>query len=382
MHCYNCSAPLIGDSLSDEHILPQSIGGRLKSKALLCRKCNNTFGNTIDKSIETCYESLIALLALDRQRSEGLPVIKHLSTANGTLYNLINGRDPVEVKPPVTKSEEGYQINARDEEQFRTILKGFKKRFPKLDVEAVIQAATRETYYLGEPLHFNFKLGGEGMLRAVGKIALNYYIHSHGYSPDLNEIIQVIKGVAPLQKYIHQYPTPSTYVLAPNEVSHTIYLKGDPKRKILYGWVNLFCFSGFIVNLSDQYSGPYFEETFCYDVLQKQVQQKQISIDYEGQIAFVMKIADQAQLQNFNSTSQASLKNGINRILAIADDIQYRKGISEILVNALNSVVKERQATVFTEEVLNATIERFSTQVAPFIANHLSKRQRGQSSQA
>ncbi len=63
--CYLCNEKLktrTGDSSepdkpahgfkSLEHIIPDCIGGRLKSEEVLCEYCNNILGQTVDKDFE------------------------------------------------------------------------------------------------------------------------------------------------------------------------------------------------------------------------------------------------------------------------------------------------------------------------------------------
>ena len=40
-NCYLCRQVLSKENESVEHIIPNSIGGRLKSKKLLCKKCKD-----------------------------------------------------------------------------------------------------------------------------------------------------------------------------------------------------------------------------------------------------------------------------------------------------------------------------------------------------
>src|SRR5689334_22818848 len=49
--CYRCNATLTDDNSSLEHILPNALGGRLKSRALLCKPCNSKCGDTIDAAV-------------------------------------------------------------------------------------------------------------------------------------------------------------------------------------------------------------------------------------------------------------------------------------------------------------------------------------------
>ena len=51
MFCYACGKEITPSNRSDEHIIPNAIGGRLKSKSLLCKQCNSDFGDSIDSEL-------------------------------------------------------------------------------------------------------------------------------------------------------------------------------------------------------------------------------------------------------------------------------------------------------------------------------------------
>lgn len=373
MNCYNCSKPLVADDVSIEHIIPQSIGGRLKSKSLLCVRCNSTFGSSIDKAVEKCYESLIALLALDRERSDRLPVLKNLQTPSGTLYRLVDGKKAEVMHPSVIKTEEGYSITARNEDQLKDIFKGFKKRYPSFDIEEAMQAVTYTDSYLNEPLQISFTIGGDAMLRGVGKIALNQYIRKFGNAPFLEEIINVINGTVPLeQNRIHLVPTNDYAQLEADEVSHTIYLKALPQSNILYAWVNLFSYSSFIVVLSNQYDGPAIEDTFCYDVLLKAQRPKKVIVNYEGPQEYCDKTLSEKAKSEITAAISESITTGMYRVGGIARKKQFYKGLEEMFMESVEEELKERATTNITEEVLDAAHRRFNKKSTEFIAHHLA----------
>jgi len=59
--------------LTQEHIIPQGLGGRLKAP-LLCKACNSTLGSTIDAEIERCIGPIATLLDVTKEKSKNRPV--------------------------------------------------------------------------------------------------------------------------------------------------------------------------------------------------------------------------------------------------------------------------------------------------------------------
>jgi hypothetical protein len=67
--CLFCPDLLDG---SDEHIILNAIGGRISSKRLICSKCNNTFGSTIDKTLLEAVDFMTLIIEPPtRRRSNG-----------------------------------------------------------------------------------------------------------------------------------------------------------------------------------------------------------------------------------------------------------------------------------------------------------------------
>jgi 5-methylcytosine-specific restriction endonuclease McrA len=51
-NCYSCGVLFDETNNSLEHIINNSIGGRWRSKWLLCKDCNDKFGGSIDRVLD------------------------------------------------------------------------------------------------------------------------------------------------------------------------------------------------------------------------------------------------------------------------------------------------------------------------------------------
>lgn len=67
------------ENKSEEHIIPNSIGGKIKSYWLLCRNCNSRFGNTIDSDFARSYEDIVAMINLKRDQQKEY-IVKNLKS--------------------------------------------------------------------------------------------------------------------------------------------------------------------------------------------------------------------------------------------------------------------------------------------------------------
>ncbi|WP_158800619.1 HNH endonuclease [Pedobacter sp. L105] len=71
MKCYSCN----NDAGSLEHVINNSIGGEIKSRDLLCNKCNIEFGATIDTELDKRIGYVGDLLGIGKDRGKSAPII-------------------------------------------------------------------------------------------------------------------------------------------------------------------------------------------------------------------------------------------------------------------------------------------------------------------
>ena len=74
MNCWYCDIKIDKTNRTDEHIIPNAIGGRLKSNLLICRGCNNLMGSSIDSPFIKQFEVLCNLLDINRQKGKSIPI--------------------------------------------------------------------------------------------------------------------------------------------------------------------------------------------------------------------------------------------------------------------------------------------------------------------
>ena len=68
--CYLCRTPLNEMNKSEEHIIPNAIGGKLKSTNILCDECNNKLGKEIDESFNKIFSPFTKRIDMVRDRPD------------------------------------------------------------------------------------------------------------------------------------------------------------------------------------------------------------------------------------------------------------------------------------------------------------------------
>jgi hypothetical protein len=273
--CYRCQGIITDENESVEHVIPNALGGKLKSKKLLCNVCNPFYGNTIDKELANSVKEMCNFLMIDRERGE--PQRIKGETKSGESYFLSVGGTPTKVKPEIKETREGNQVNlkftAGYEEQYRTIAKGFIRKYPQLTIEDFSNARNVEDVYMTEPLNFKLHIGGPAVFRAVTKIAVNLFILGGGDPEHILHLLPFLDGKLSESEaknfvWLH-YPEDPLHRYLEGEVSHVVQIIGNPEERLLYAFVELFNNQSFIIKLNDQYDGDRISESYAYDLLKR-----------------------------------------------------------------------------------------------------------------
>lgn len=130
-YCYICGKELTKSNESEEHIIPNAIGGKLKSNKLICKDCNNKIGYKSDSKLAEQLNMITNLLNINRDRNNNsIPDIEGL---------IINDSNNSEVKITssgfiniVTKEDKKADSNksfiVRSKKEALRLLKDFKKK--------------------------------------------------------------------------------------------------------------------------------------------------------------------------------------------------------------------------------------------------------------
>lgn len=271
--CYICETEIQPENRYKEHILLNSLGGKLKSASLLCQKCAPCF-DAIDTALSKQLNPIGLLLNIKRDRGTN-PSIKATITDTGEEIFIGAGGKPVPIKPvvkePIIDGVLHLSISARDKKQMREVLQGLKRKYSWLDVEATLNEAVSQGSYMTSPVHHEETVGGEEAFRAICKMAIGFYLHQGGTRDAIAHLIPYIKDGQNHSCVWFFYPDTFTALDGENlTVFHTLYVKGDPSEGILFAHIDFFSTFKFLVLLSDHYDGTPLQATYTFDVVKSE----------------------------------------------------------------------------------------------------------------
>ena len=123
-HCFFCGVSLTNETSSNEHIIPNSIGGRKKTRNFICKQCNNTFGETWDN--ELARQTNFFMVLINGKRERGSIPKERVSTLGGQefFYDATGELSPDKPKISIEQKNEKtiFNISVRDKKELKSVL--------------------------------------------------------------------------------------------------------------------------------------------------------------------------------------------------------------------------------------------------------------------
>jgi len=366
--CYICESELNSNNQTEEHIIINAAGGRLKSKDLICIKCNISLGEKIDSALANQINGLANILMIKRHRGEPQPLIGQ-KKSTGQKYKINYGGKPELHNPIIVESTEGnttnISITARNAKEMRNILSGYLKKHPNFNVDEAMKSAKWLKESFKEPLNFQTEIGGVEVFKAVCKCAINFFIFNKGNHMHIKHLIPYIKSEREMDDVVWFHYQDNLYELLPDESSHVLHLVGDPKEAILYCYVDYFNTYKYLVLLNQEYNGPNIKETYYYDLINTQINTREIRVNYDRKtLLSFFKNKDAEPFEKVKESLGHSIKLGLKRQSEFQRELVITKAIQ-------NTLKKHSSATMLTKEIFEETMSEILDNLPPILQKEL-----------
>ena len=369
--CYLCKNELTDENVSIEHILPNAIGGRLKSSSLICKKCNSKFGDSSDASLAKQLEFFANQLNIKRERGS-VQNVEMTRESTGETFLVSPEGDLVPRKPLIeerlSNGKLEIHIKAYDEKIIERVLFGLKRKYPKLDITKFKDDLIHNTEYINEPLHGTISIDGKKIFPALLKIAVNYYIEKGG---DIEYVDSAIEDLKNNKTRRVDFIIKEGFVVESNseEVLHYIFINGSKEKKKLYAIIELYSAVQFVVKLSDNYNGEDVQHLYVFDVLKRQEIQKEIGLVPDFDFIF-----------NYDySTVKLDydvFRRRIERILKIGSQRRLDKSIHKITEQSFKKILGELDGRPITHHDVCLLVDEIMKGLTPIIANSVMRDKR------
>lgn len=266
--CYLCGDPLNLENRSFEHILPNSIGGRLKSADLLCKTCNEQTGLLFDDVFARFAGIWASKHAISRDRG---------NVQNLKAKNKVTGAELI-VKPGYLLEFAQPQITEQGPYSSLIVANNFKRFYQAVEQLRKKKRDAGLEFELGE---ITIDPGGEKvefvidelfnqdtLLRSVCKTVCNYYYYKTGDRALIGPLIHFLTtGEENRYCWFADLGLVSSHGV--KEPLHLLLIRGDHKQKAVYAYFEIFGEKGFVVLVNGRYTGEDFLMRYAFDPLKR-----------------------------------------------------------------------------------------------------------------
>ncbi|WP_368206392.1 HNH endonuclease [Aeromonas sp. s5] len=373
MNCYVCSAELDGKNKTEEHIILNSCGGKLKSSSLICKTCNSLLGERYDATLASQLNFYSNMFNVRRDNGR-VPNIYGIQKTSGHEFSITPGGFP-SFRFPIIKDEVDIensnieiQVNASSMKQLKQVIAGLHRRYPQLDVNEAISSAQSKQVYLGSPVSISTSIGGDLSFRAVCKAAINFHLVSGGDKNDISHLIPYIRGGVDLRCVFNHPSKVVEATLAPNESSHIIHLEGDPHEQLLYCYIEYFNAHCYLIILNSNYTGPEISNTYCYDVVARREIKRVIP-------KIIKKHEITEGFGELNEHNINAIKSRCARAYEIAIRIQHDLHRADLIEKALDDILKKHpMGTLVTKAVADDMTAVIMERLTPYLLRYIQRR--------
>ena len=263
--CFACEKPCV---LTEEHVIPQALGGRLKAN-LYCKSCNGNLGRGIDSETAKQFGRFATILKIKRERGNPQPL--EVVDIDKEIKLVFDG-ETLSKKDPKVKIElesdgeklKSADITARTQNELKKIRSSLEEKYELTGESKTFQEINSEPTVA----YHEFAIDNTLIRRAVTKIAYSLLcikVPNIIFSHDFKKVRAYIKkatgpDLACLNFPHTQFMTENTRPL------HKIHISLNRNDKLVVGYVSLFGIFRFTVLLSDsfksQFEWPGLDYTF------------------------------------------------------------------------------------------------------------------------
>lgn len=355
------------ERLSEEHIIPNAIGGKLTSKNLTCAECNRIFSDNFENAFIEKYRIFMYAAGLEQERGKGKPL--NLTTINKEKIRYYPNKmvfDQHEIKKEEYVSGVKYQIKASSIKEAKQRISELIKQYPQYENQLQEQKSNilSQDVYLNDPICFNLQFN-EIDQKSIYKIILLYLFYKHPkIKLSTNEPFKKIEDAEICKHVFLAFPKNGTLVSnIENNIYHLLVLKSFPDRKLLVGYVELFGFISAAVVIDSNYQGNSIEEVYLYDLTNK----KELSKDYV--------LLEDIRTINFSNPPyddelMEKLKERLGCTMENILKIDREREISRLVDAYFKNPQNIKPGEIITEKQMS----EFINTLMPFFINQISER--------
>jgi len=334
---------------TEEHVIPQAIGGRLKVKDFICRSCNNKFGHKWDSILSEQLSFFVTSLNIKREKKLPNYLVK---TLDGKEYLKQPNGDFILTRPvdQVKKNADG-SINVKINAPNIKVAKGIIKKVIKENnlsssvQELMLENLKHSSSPIDQPIVNEINFGGAECGKSLVKTALAM---AFTMGIDLKQCDLAIGYLLENKEACFGYFYSKTEDFVKNRESipfHCVHIKASSTAKRVYGYIEYFGAFRVVLSLASCYLGEDKVGSYIIDPVNNQ----KIDLDIELDI----NDADIQRIYNYEIYDGQEYQNAIGRLLSLV----VEKSKTNNLNNRLSEVLKKWDDTKTYDQNMKESIE-------------------------
>ncbi len=369
--CLVCSTEITVTNDSDEHIIPNSIGGKLVIKGFLCRKCNSETGDKWDIELSKQL-NLFCLLLGSINRDRGFTPNEVFPTISGKEVRLASEGVMSLAHPKYTTEKiDGkihFSFTTGNMKQAKQFVRDLCKKHPSLNQQELMDNLVLNTTYLGEDaLTFNPKFGGKNSGRSLVKTILAFATKV-GIDPFLcNKATDyLLNDGEPC--YGYYYSNDLVVNRSFKKPAHCIAVHAEPNSGYVIGYLEYFGVWRVISLLSDCYNGEEIKES--YYIYPEDSTSGSFDIDLPLNIEVI------TASYNYEKYDKVIFRNAFSFFLDYCQKKDFEREKNTIITQAWNNALEKiglKEGDEWSEEQMLEFSKHITNSMQPFLMNQLLK---------
>ena len=367
--CVLCDVPITEANDSREHVIPNSIGGRLRTRGFICTNCNNSAGETWDADLARQLNPLCLFFGIVRERGVPPPQIFE-TTAGEKFIHSVDGLSPARPTYKEEHTDAGIRIDivARTKREARKMLEGLKRKYPQADIAALLAQATVRSSYPKGMVTFGISFGGETAGRSLVKTAAAFAHRSGVAVSDCCVATKYLRDASASACFGYYYqddlvvPRPSGVPL------HCVAVSGNPTTGLLLGYIEYFGVQRVVVCLSDTYRGSAINLAHAVDPMTGS------ELGLSVQLPF--SVADIEAIYDYQKMPDGALEQAFSGVLPTGLKKHFEAEQQRVVHDAVQYAFANcgaKEGEILTEEHIRKLSGLAAHKMMPFILRNLRR---------
>ncbi len=362
--CVFCNSEITAENDSGEHIIPNAIGGRQKIKGFICRDCNSKTGLEWDADLAKQLKPLSLFFSISRDVGNTPSQVFESTTGEKLRKHWDGPLSPAEPEYQEIQTAKGVKISikARSIKEAKHQLKGVKRKYPQMDINAALSSAKSSYDYSEDMLKFEIVIGGAKAGRSIVKSCMALAVLA-GVAADLcNCALQYLLDPEGEPCFGYYYENDLVKDRPEGIVFHCASVFGNPTTKQLLGYVEYFSILRMIVCLSDNYNGVEFSKTYALNPISGQ------GLDLSVTLSFPQE--EIQAIYDYKRIPEGALENALHKVISIGQRISYEKERNRVIKRAWEKALRQsglKEGDEMTQQQRLQLSRIIAEEVTPFL---------------